>query len=285
MTVTLRPGDTPPVVRSSINHAVVAATGETVDLKGVRLSLFGDAPAGAPLRWEVSWQDGPEWRSALAPGSDTPQGRSVVVDLQFPVNAFEPENSEHDYAVSVRPRVLINAGLGTYATLPYALTVALADPPRSPRSSPYRLIQGSPLLGFGGQIDATGQLGVQAQKTTVAKVDLDRVPIGGDYVGEDVDLHPRKFKIHNLSKRNEYAYALILKTPDRKFGRLELPSFGKTPLYQDDVEKGITGRDINAPGEPVAIHSAIGGQIMNLGVAGTNGEYRISAGATPGLDP
>lgn len=279
--VTLRPGDTPPVVRSSINHAVVAATGETVDLKGVRLSLFGDAPAGAPLRWEVSWQDGPEWRSALAPGSDAPQGRSVVVDLQFPVNAFEPENSEHDYAVSVRPRVLINAGLGTYATLPYALTVALADPPRSPRSSPYRLIQGSPLLGFGGQTDDTGQLGVQAQKTTVAKVDLDRVPIGGDYAGEDEDLHPREFDIRP-SDRNGYAYALIIKTPDGRFGRLEPTRPGQTPRYRDE---GITGRDINASGEPVAIHSAIGGQVVNLGVAGTNGEYRISAGATPGLDP
>ena len=272
LTITLQPGDGPLVVRSSLDHAVAPVVGRTVSVKDVRLSLFGKTLAGAPLQWEVSWQDGSEWRSALSPGADIPQGRSVIVDLHLPVDAFK---REHNYAVSVRPRVLIDAaGAGTYAEPPYALTVVLADPPVS---SPYRLVQGGPLLGFGGQIpyaggiDETNELALQAQKTTVTKVDLDRVPkivpadnpalafkadgVDGDHAGEDVDLHPRAFDVRKPDESG-YAYALIAETADGRFGRLEPPLPGRTPRYRDE---GISGRDINAPGEPVAIHSAIGG--------------------------
>ena len=126
-----------------------------------------------------------------------------------------------------------------------------------------------------------GDWGYKRKKTTVAKVDLDRVPIGRDDAGEDVDLHPREFDVREPDKSG-YAYALIVEIADGRFTRLEPPPPGQTPRYLDEA---IAGRDINAPNEPVAIHSAIGGQVVNLGVSGTDGEYRISAGATPGLDP
>ena len=296
--IVLRPANTPPIVRSSVDRAVASATGDTVSVKGVRLSVYGRLPMGAPLLWEPYWRDADDL--AVSPDAGALRGRSVTVDLQFPVGAFKPENNFTTY---VRPRVLIDrTGTGKYAVLPYALTVALADPPGP--LSPYQLVQGGPLLGFGGGeaayaggADPTGGLGLQAQKTTVAKVDLDRVPkIGPDdnpalkfaedgVVGEDVDLHPRGFDIRKPDKSG-YAYALIVDQADGRFGRLEPASSTSQSLrYRDDVEKGIAGRDINAPGEPVAIHSAIGGQIVNLGVAGTDGEYRISAGATPGVEP
>ena len=276
LTLTLQPGDGPPAVRSSLDHAVAPAVGQTVIVKDVRLSVFGKTPAGAPLHWEVSWQG----NSALAPGSEAPKGRSVTVDLEFPADAFKPENQ---YTQTVSSRVLIDAaGTGTYVTLPHPLTVTLADAPRSR----YRLLQGAPLLGFGGQmvyaggIDATGELGLQAQKTTVAKVDLDHVP-RSRFGREDVDLHPREFDVREPDESG-YRYALIVETADGRFGRLEPPLPGQTSRYRD---QDISGRDINAPGEPVAIHSAIGGRIVNLGVSGTDGEYRISVGTTPGLDP
>ena len=166
---------------------------------------------------------------------------------------------------------------------PYAPTGASTDPIEP---SPYRLVQGAPLFGFGGGmayaggIDATGKLGIHAQKTTITKVDLNRVPMSKFGV-EDVDLHPREFDVRK-SDKSGYAYALIVETTDGRFGRLEPPLPGQTPRYLDEA---IAGRDINAPNEPVAIHSAIGGQVVNLGVSGTDGEYRISAGTTPGLDP
>ena len=292
LTVILRPGDGPPIVRSSIDHAIVPALRQTVSVKDVRLSVFGRIPANAPLQWDLLWKG----QSVLAPGTDAPKGRSVIVDLQFPADAFKPENN---FMVSIRPRVLIDTS-GTYVTLPHPLVTALANPPIT---SPYRLVQGGSLLGFGGQvayvggIDITGGLGLQAQKTTITKVDLDRVPrivpevnpslnfaddgFTGSYAGEDVDLHPRTFAFREPDESG-YAYALIVEMADGRFGRLEPPLPGHTARYRDD---SISGREINAPKEPVAIHSAIGGRIVNLGISGTDGEYRISAGTTPGLDP
>ena len=96
-----------------------------------------------------------------------------------------------------------------------------------------------------------------------------------------MDLHPRTFDFRGPDESG-YAYALIVESADGRFARLEPPPPGREPRYRDER---IGGRDINAPGEPVAIHSAIGGQVVNLGVAGTDGEFRILAGVTPGRDP
>ena len=289
LTVTLRPGDGPPRVRSSVDHAVASVAGGSVTVEDVRLSLFGPVPAGAPLRWDLYWTGD---SSAPPPGAAAPAGRSVTADLRLPVEAFTPENN---FTVAVRPRVLISADgePDRHAVLPHALTVALADPPRA---SPYRLVHGGSVTGFGahdlGYAGGAAATAMQAQKTTMAIVDLDRVPLivaGSNpalafdedgMLGEDVDLHPRTFGIPE--GRSEYAYRVIVPTPDGRLGRLE--SSAESRRY-NDTEHGISGRDINATGEPVAMHSTIGGQIVNLGTSGTDGEHRISAGAAPGMDP
>lgn len=289
LTITLRPGDGPPLVRSSVDHAVVAAVEGAVTVEHVRLSLFGAAPAGAQLRWDPYWTGD---SSTQSPGAAAPGGRSVTADLRFPADAFTPDNN---FTVAVRPRVLISADgePDRYAVLPHALMVALAD---APSVSPYRVVHGDPVTGFGahdrGYAAGGNATAIQAQKTTMAIVDLDRVPRIApasnpalDYDedgldGEDVDLHPRTFGVPE--GQSEYAYRVMVPTPDGRFGRLE--SSPQSRRY-NDREFGISGRDINATGEPVAIHSTIGGQVVNLGVSGTDGEYRISVGATPGVDP
>ena len=280
LTIKLKPAEGLPVVKSSVTHAVVSSSaGRTVDLDGVRLSMFGGGATLVPGEWEVSWEGG----SALTPGSAPPKGRSVTVDIQLPLEAFTPENN---WSVSVWPRVQVSTrGIQTYTQMQIPLTVTLANPPRS---SPYRLLQAGPLSGFGGGIayvggvDTTGRLGLEAQKTTMTKVDMDRTPTSetGHLGEEDVDLHPRTFESPQRDDSG-YAYALIIETTDGRFARLEPPLQGQAPRYRDER---IGGRDINAPGEPVAIHSAIGGQVVNMGVSGSNGNYRISAGVTPGAD-
>ena len=165
-------------------------------------------------------------------------------------------------------------------------------------SSPYRFVQGTPLVGFGGEGVAAGLPAetrqMQAQKTTVAVVDFDRVPlISADdnpslefsrdgATGEDLDLHPREFDRRDRGSEagSEYAYRVIIERPDGSFGRLGPPTDGQPSRYPHDE-----GRNLNAPGQAVAIHSAIGGSVVNLEVSSTDGEYRIWVGASPGLDP
>jgi hypothetical protein len=71
--------------------------------------------------------------------------------------------------------------------------------------------------------------------------------------------------------------------PDGRFTPLAPTPLGQTPVY-DDKNKGIDGRNINDPGEPVRIFTSLGGRFCNLGVSATDGRYRISAGANPGKD-
>ena len=288
LTIALRPGAGPPRVRSAVDHVAAAATGGTVTVENVRLSLFGSLPAGARLRWDPDWTGE---QSVPAPGPTAPAGRSVTVDLSFPADAFTADN---DFTVAVRPRALITADgePDRYAVLPRPLTVTLADPPSA---APYRLVHGEPVAGFGahdlGYAAGPEATAMQAQKTTTAVVDLDRVPriapgtnpaLNFDedgLEGEDVDLYPRTFQRQRFS--DGYRYSVIVPTPDRRFDRVEPP--GQSRAY-NDAEGGVSGRDIRVVGQPVAIHSAIGGQIVNLGTSGTDGEYRIWAGAAPGVD-
>ena len=176
LNVILTPAEGRPTVRSSVTHAIgVPSARGTVEVDGVRLSVYGGGTALAPGKWEVSWEGG----SALVPGTEHPRGRSVSVDLQFPIDAFTPDNN---WSLSVRPRVSVShGGTRTYAQLPLPLTVRLAQPPES---SPYRLIQAGPLRGFGGQVAYVGGVGategleLHAQKTTMTKVDLDSCASG-----------------------------------------------------------------------------------------------------------
>ena len=84
LTISLAPAG-PPRVRSSVDHVVAAATGGTVTVENVRLSLFGALPAGALPRWDPGWTGE---SSAPAPDAAAPAGRSVTVDLSFPADAF-----------------------------------------------------------------------------------------------------------------------------------------------------------------------------------------------------
>ena len=291
LTVSLAPAG-PPRVRSSVEHVVAASTRGTVTVENVRLSLFGALPAGARLRWDPGWT-GASSAPAPAPDAAAPAGRTVTVDLSFPADLFTADN---DFTVAVRPRVLITTDgePDRYAVLPRPMTVTLADPPSAP---PYRLVHGEPVAGFGahdlGYAAGADATAMQAQKTTTALVDLDRVPriapgsnpaLNFDedgIAGEDVDLHPRTFQRPPQSD-DGYQYLVIVPTPDGRFDRVE-PS-GPSRAYSD-AEGGVEGREIRMTGEPVAIHSTIGGQIVNLGTSGTDGEYRIWGGVAPGMDP
>jgi len=101
---------------------------------------------------------------------------------------------------------------------------------------------------------------------------------------EDTDLFPRTFTINAVgSKNNHWAYAEINPISDLRFTALAPPLQGQTPVY-DDINKGIDGRDINAPAEPVRLYTALGGRFCNLGVSGSDGIQRVSAGPNPGVD-
>ena len=156
--------------------------------------------------------------------------------------------------------------------------------------SRYRFVHGEPLVGFGAR-DEPDPGALDAQKTTIAKVDLDRVPRivarrneslrfdQDGLAGEDLDLYPRRLVAG--SGPDGYAYVVIQENPDGRLDRLgSRPDGGY--VYRD---AGNTGRDVNGPSEPVVVHSSIGSRIVNLGMPATDGEYRLWVGAAPGTGP
>lgn len=201
---------------------------------------------------------------------------------------------------------------GTTIALGDWVVVTLQNVSPPPNAGPYfnaNLVQGTVLQGFGAVagsitdgVDVSGITALHAQKADVAIVDVDRPPlingssnpsflfsldgltsaVGDD--AEDTDLHPRTFTIYSPgSNGNKWAYATINPVADSRFTLLTVPLPGQTPIY-DDYDKGISGRNVNAPGAPVRVYTAIGGRICNLGVSSTDGTRRISAGANPGRD-
>jgi hypothetical protein len=286
LTVVLRPSSAPPRVSVSRRAARAPILDGLVTVPAVTLALEGTLAAGAQLGWDTLW-DGD---SATAPGpAVTGSGRRLTTDLQLPAVRFTVANN---FSVAIKPRVAVD---GTWIAFDDWIVVTLDQGSAEPR---HRLLQLYSLNGFGAEIpytgaaDPTGALALQAQKTMSAKVDVDRPPYIGAAAdptlnfdedgleGEDIDLHPRSFAVKPASG-DSYAYAEILPTPDTRFTELKPPSSGTIPAYNDD-EHGIAGRNINEPGEPVVVFSAIGGQLVNLGAPGTDGKRRVSVGANPG---
>jgi hypothetical protein len=265
------------------------------------------ANSTASLNWSLDWQG----YSGTPPAWSAARTRDPAINLDIPVSAF---TAQYAYTVAFRPNVAV--GATPLATGDW-ITVTLLNPSPPANPSPYwnvTLTQGSVLQAFGsfpGAViiegpDLSGRTAQHAQKTDPAKVDVDRPPLinpttnpsldftqdgltssyGDD--AEDTDLHPRNFIFHpfppvDRAWSNHWAFAEINVIGDLRFTRLAPPPQGQTPAY-NDINAGISGRDINAPGEPVRVFTAIGGRFANQGISGGNGFYRISAGANPGAD-
>ncbi len=256
------------------------------------------------IGWELEWQG-----AATPPVAWSALGqRQPTINLSIPSSAFSAANN---YTLAYRARAYRIPGGSTLALGDWVV-VTLRNVAPPPDASPYfnaTLVQGTILQGFGAVagsvadgVDATGFTALHAQKTDSAIVDVDRPPlINGDSNpsfgfaldgltsasgddAEDTDLHPRTFTIYGPGENgNRWAYATINPISDLRLALVAAPMPGQTPVY-DDYDKGISGRDINAPGAPVRLYTAIGGRLCNLGVSSTDGSHRISAGANPGRD-
>jgi len=292
---------TPQVLTYQQNITVVASNG-VAPVAGAGVALLAGVPDN-DIAWALEWLG-----VATPPVAWSATGlRAPVINLVIPASAFTTDNN---FTLAYRPRAY---RISTAATLAYGdwVTVTLQNPSTPAGVSAYFntvLVQGTVLQGFGAVsgtvpdgLDTTGFTALHAQKTDPAIVDADRPPLINPNTNpsldfrvdgltdatddaEDTDLFPRTFSIHAVgSKNNQWAYAEILPTPDFRFAALVPPLQGQTPVY-DDINKGIDGRDINAPGEPVRIYTALGGRLCNLGVSGSDGSRRISAGPNPGVD-
>jgi hypothetical protein len=275
------------------------ASNSVAQLNGAGLALVAGVP-DTDIAWELEWRGiAPPPVAWSASGS-----RAPIINLDIPVSAFTISNN---FTLAYRARAY---SLSSSNTLAYGdwVTVTLLDPAPPPAVNPYWntvLVQGTVLQGFGAvappEMGSNSWTYLHAQKTDCAKVDVDRPPLidpatnpdldftldgFDDHIddGEDTDLSPRDFKIHRAGEyNNQWAYAEIIPTPDLRFTALVPPAQGQIPTY-DDVNKGIDGRDLNQPGEPVRVFTALGGRVCNLGVSASNGSLRVSAGANPGVD-
>jgi hypothetical protein len=251
------------------------------------------------IRWTL------EWLGTASPTNWTVVGqRSPTISVSIPVSAFTLNNN---FTVAYRA-VATSIATGQVIARGEWVTVTLQNPGPPTNVNAYWntvLVQGTVLTGFGAVaapvIDpaTNSPTAWHAQKTDVAKVDVDRSPLidgrtnpsfefsldglTGNGDGEDTDLSPRTFNLHVPPSLSRFAYADIVATPEGRFTVLAPPLPGQNPAY-DDINNGISGRDINQPGEPVRIYTAIGGHFCNLGVSGANGSQRVSAGANPGKD-
>lgn len=295
LTITVRPENILP--RVSVSPLVVRSSAVTGIVRvPLKLTLSGSIPAGVDLKWD------PLWDGVTAQPSATPvttRKRALTLELTLPVARFTTPSCQPgppawctSSTVALKPRVQVGSSPEWIALDDWVIVTLDSSEPNQKR-----IVQIVPLSGFGAEVpfngaDPTGAVALQAQKTSSAKVDVDRPPyidpstnpslsLDDDGLpGEDLDLHPRSFVIHP-SAGDSYAYAEILATPDTRYTKLAPPLPGQVPAY-NDIEQRIDGRDINAPGEPVQVFSAIGGQIGNLGSAGTDGRIRIRAGSAPG---
>ncbi|TBD34344.1 hypothetical protein [Rhizobium ruizarguesonis] len=287
LTIFLRPEVSQPRVSVSRHEATATATEGVVVVKDLTLAIEGDVPEAADLRWDPLWIGDP----AAAPGPTIATNqRAIIMDLKIPADQFTKNNN---FSVALKPRVMIGAG-PDWTTLDDWIVIKLDRASLEPRhlSQLYSLDAfGAADAPFAGP-DPTGALGLQAQKTMSAKVDFDRPPLidsgtnptlnfdKDGLIGEDPDLLPRSFLLHAASG-DYYAYAEIVPTPDTKFTLLRPAAPGMTPEY-DDIEHGISGRDINQTGEPVLVFSAIGGHIANLGIRSSDGRFQLTGGVDPG---
>lgn len=303
LTLTLPPTNTTPQVFTYQQNFNLSGSNGVARLTGGGIALVAGIP-DSDIGWDL------EWQGVFAPPVPfSATGiRAPVINLDIPTSAFTVSNN---FTVAYRARAY-RVSTSTALAFGNWVIVTLQNASRPPDASPYWnsvLVQGTVLQGFGAVsgsitdgVDITGKTAIHAQKTDVAKVDIDRVPLinssanpgmlftldgltdsfGDD--AEDIDLFPRTFSIYQVgSRNNKWAYAEIAPIPDFRFSALVSPPNGQTPLY-DDLNKGIDGRDINAIGEPVRIFTALGGRFCDLGVSGSDGMHRISAGANPGTD-
>lgn len=303
LTLRLPPASTQAHVFTHQQSLGVVARNGTAAVIGASVALVASVPA-SDLAWELEWQG---VGSPPVPWSATGL-RQPTIDLDLPASAFTAANN---FTLAYRARAYRMSDRTTIAWGDWVV-VALQNAPPPPDASPYfnaTLLQGTPLQGFGavpGSVadgaDPSGFTALHAQKTDMALVDVDRPPLidsstnpsflfaldgltsaAGDDA-EDTDLHPRTFTVYAPGANgNQWAYATINPTTDLRLAPLTPPRPGQTPTY-DDQDKGIAGRNINAPGEPVRIYTALGGRFCNLGVSSTDGTHRISAGANPGRD-
>ncbi len=256
----------------------------------IELSVSGALPPGVTnelIRWQPDW-DG---RSAALSLPTTPVGRVVSTSITIPVSAFSQANN---FTVALRPRVFLGTIEDT-ATFTAWIVVTLAYPAAT--AAP-RLLVGEHLLGFGAAPQGK-DISLHAQKTDVAKVDIDRPPLinpatnptldlskdglteeGSD--AEDTALHPRIFiRYAPGTNGNQFAYAeFIIATPDLIFHPLR-PSEGATSDYDDRTQQ-IDGRRTDAPGEPVRMFTAIGARIVDRDYGTGNGKYLLFTGTLPG---
>ncbi len=293
LTLTLRlpTTDAPPAIFTHQRAFHLTGANGVASLTGATVALLASAP-DASIGWDL------EWLGVAAPPVpwSATGTRAPAIQIDIPLSAFTPGNN---YTLAYRPRAYLIAS---------GDTLALGNPPPPPddfSDANWLLVQGTILQGFGAVpgsvtdgVDSTGITALHAQKTDVAIVDVDRPPLinagtnpsflfaqdglSGNADGEDTDLHPRIFSLWIPgSRNNQFAYAEIQETSDLRFTPLVPPPPGQPPAY-NDVDNGISGRDLNAPNEPVRIFTALGGRLANLGESGTDGRYRISAGANPG---
>jgi hypothetical protein len=303
VTLTLRlppPQTTPQVFTHQRAFHVTGANG-VAPLTGATLALLSPTP-DTDIGWELEWQG-----VTPPPVNWTATGtRAPTISFDIPLSAF---TSANNFTVAYRARAYRISDGQTLAHGEWVV-VTLGNPSPPANVNPYWsvvLVQGTMLQGFGAvsesvtdAVDKTGITALHAQKTDVTIVDVDRPPLinpqtnpsflfdadgfSGNADGEDTDLHPRTFtRWMPGSQNNEYAYAEIQPVSDFRFAPLAPALPEQTPTY-DDVDNGISGRDISKPGEPVRIFTALGGRFANLSVSGTDGRFRISAAANPGVD-
>ena len=305
LTLRLPSTNSPPQVLTYQQNVNVVASNGVAPVAGAGAALLAGVPDN-DIAWDLEWLG-----VASPPVAWSATGlRAPVINLNIPASAFTTTNN---FTLAYRTRAY---RISTAATLAYGdwVTVTLQNPTPPAGVSPYWntvLVQSTVLQGFGavsGTVpdgrDPTGFTALHAQKTDPAKVDVDRPPLINPNTNpsldfrsdgltnaldasddaEDTDLFPRTFTINAVgSKNNHWAYAEINPISDLRFTALAPPLQGQTPVY-DDINKGIDGRDINAPAEPVRLYTALGGRFCNLGVSGSDGIQRVSAGPNPGVD-
>jgi len=270
----------------------VAPQAGAVVIGPVELTLLGSLPQGVTnpdLRWEVDW-DGQSVPDVLPTAN---MGRSLRVSISIPIGKFTTGNN---FTVARRPRVFFGS-VSVFTALNDWVIVTLAAPaaPAAPR-----LLSGGYFLGYGATPPGRDPA-LHAQKTDVAKVDVDRPPLinpgtnptldfsrdglseqgGGD--AEDTSLFPRAFVIHPPNDNgNTFAYAEFnIASPTLIFHALD-PSAGPSGDYNDRT-RGIDGRKTDAPGEPVRIFTVIGERILTVGSPASDGKRLLFTGPLGGL--
>ena len=265
----------------------VAPKDGRVTVGPIELSLIGTLPqsiTNRDLRWQADW-DG------LSPLDALPtlySGRTVSASISIPIAAFTPANN---FTVAFQPRVFFG-NISAFLALGDWIVLTISSPPAP--AAP-RLVSGNYYLGYGATPVGKDR-SLHAQKTDIAKVDVDRPPLinpttnptfdlsqdglteqgAGD--AEDTSLFPRMFTIHPIDENgNKFAYAeLTVSSPTLIFHPLDASNAANGDY--NDRTKGIDGRRTDAPGEPVRIFTLIGERVANVGSVATDGKRLLFTG-------